>query len=121
MNQTLSQRRAANALQSARIPGMGHGQEGGDALSGFPMFILTDGIMAAFASSVERRSDQRLKQPGKHLIVGAVAKHLRSLGMVDSETADDLVEELAAGDAALLRRTTAETLAYLNYLKRFVE
>jgi CRISPR-associated protein (Cas_Cmr5) len=121
MKQTLSQLRAANALESSRIPEMGYGQEGGDALSGFPMLIKTDGAMAAFASAVERRPDGNRKQLGKCLIVDAIAKHLSSLRIVVAETADDLVEELAGGDTYLLRRTTAEGLAFLNYLKRFVK
>lgn len=120
MKQTLAQQRAANALNAARIAGMGHGQDGGNALSGFPMLIKTDGSLAAFAFAVERKPNKELKQRGAHLIVGAIATHLQSRGIVDAQTADDLVEELARGDSALLRRATAEALAFLNYLKRFV-
>jgi CRISPR/Cas system CMR-associated protein Cmr5 small subunit len=99
---------------------MGHGQEGGDALSGFPMLIKTDGALAAFAFAVERKSNNEFKQRGAYLIVGAIASHLQSLGIGDAQTADDLVDELARGDSAFLRRATAEALAFLNYLKRFV-
>jgi hypothetical protein len=120
MKQTLAQLRAANALNAARIPVMGHGQDGGDALSRFPMLIKTDGALAAFAFAVERKPNKERKQRGAHLIVEAIATHLQSLSIVDSQTADDLVDELARGDSALLRRATAETLAFLNYLKRFV-
>lgn len=120
MRQTLAQQRAANALNAARIAGMGHGQDGGNALSGFPMLIKTDGILAAFAFAVERKPNRERKQRGAHLIVGALATHLQSLEIVNAQTADDLVEELARGDSALLRRATTEALAYLNYLKRFV-
>ncbi len=120
MKQTLAQQRAANALKAARIDGMGHGKDGGNALSGFPVLIKTDGALAAFAFAIERKPNKELKQRGANLIVGAVAKHLQSLKIVDAQNADDLVEELAHGDASLLRRATAESLAFLNYLKRFV-
>jgi CRISPR/Cas system CMR-associated protein Cmr5 small subunit len=117
---TLAQQRATNALNAARIEGIGSGQEKGNALSGFPMLIKTDGALAAFAFAVERKPNKELKQRGAYLIVGAVATHLQSLGIVDAQNADDLVDELARGDSALLRRATSEALAFLNYLKRFV-
>jgi CRISPR-associated protein Cmr5 len=120
VKQTLAQQRAANALVAARIDGMGHGQDGGNALSGFPMLIKIDGLLAACAFAVERKSKSERKQRGACLIVDAIAKHLQSQSIVDAKTADDLVEELARGDSALLRRSTAEALAFLNYLKRFV-
>lgn len=120
MKQTLAQRRAFNALNASRIPEMGLGKDGGNALSGFPMLIKTDGALAAFAFAVERKSNGERKQRGAHLIVGAIAEHLSSLGILKAQKADDLVDELARGDSALLRRATAEALAFLNYLKRFV-
>lgn len=120
MKQTLAQQRATNALNAARIPEMGHGQDGGNALSGFPMLIKTDGALATFAFAVERRQNGERKQRGACLIVGAIAEHLSSLGILNAQKADDLVDELARGDSALLRRATAEALAFLNYLKRFV-
>jgi CRISPR-associated protein Cmr5 len=120
LKQTLAQQRASNALDAARIDGIGNGQGDGNALSGFPMLIKTDGLLAACAFAVERKARNERKQPGACLIVGAIAKHLQSLNIVDVKTADDLVEELARGDSALLRRSTAEALAFLNYLKRFV-
>jgi CRISPR/Cas system CMR-associated protein Cmr5 small subunit len=120
---TLAQIRAANALEAANQPGMGLGQQGGDALSGFPMLIKSDGLLAALAFAVERKSNGQRKQPGAFLIASAIAKHLASdgIGIVDAEDADALVDELArASDASQLRRATAEALAFLNYLKRFV-
>lgn len=120
MKTTLAQSRAANALNAARIEGMGLGQDGGNALSGFPMLVKTDGALAAFAFAVERKPNGERKQRGACLIVGAIAAHLSSLGILNAQTADDLVDELARGDSSLLRRATAEALAFLNYLKRFV-
>ncbi|HPY31644.1 MAG TPA: type III-B CRISPR module-associated protein Cmr5 [Verrucomicrobiota bacterium] len=118
---TLAQIRATNALKASRIPGMGLGQKGGNALSGFPMLIKTDGLLAAGAFAVELSPKGEPKQAGAKLIMDAVAEHLASVGICKAGKAKDLVEELAhTEDASQLRRATAEALAFLNYLKRFV-
>ncbi len=118
---TLAQIRAANALKASRVTGMGLGQKGGNALSGFPMLIKTDGLLAATAFAVELNSRRQPKQEGARLIMDAVAEHLAAVEICEATVASDLVDELAsAADASQLRRATAEALAFLNYLKRFV-
>lgn len=119
---TLAQIRTTNALNASKTPGMGHGQKGGDAISGFPMLIKTDGLLAAAAFAVEQNREGKPKQEGSRLIISAVAFHLadKGINICEARTALDLVEELARGDASKLRRATAEALAYLAYLKRFV-
>lgn len=124
---TLAQIRATNALAASRIPGMGHGQQGGDALSGFSMMIKTNGLLAAAAFSLETKYNKELKclevkHPGHNLIVQAIARHLSQdgVGICEAESATDLVEELANGDARALTRASAEAISYLCYLKRFV-
>jgi CRISPR/Cas system CMR-associated protein Cmr5 small subunit len=118
---TLAQVRAANALSASHIKGMGLGQKGGNALSGFPMLIKTDGLLAAAAFAVELNAKGEPKQEGARLIMNSVAVHLTAVGICKAEAAKDLVEELAtAVEASQLRRATAEALAFLNYLKRFV-
>lgn len=118
---TLAQIRAANALRASYVKGMGLGQKGGNALSGFPMLIKTDGLLASGAFAVERTAKGEAKQEGAQLIMNAVASHLATVGICKATMAKDLVEELAtASDASQLRRATAEALAFLNYLKRFV-
>lgn len=117
---TLAQKRAANALEASKVRGMGLGQKGGDALSGFPMLIRTNGLLAAAAFAIELNARGQPKQPGARLIMDAVAKHLASVEICKATDARDLVEELAkAEDPSQLRRATAEALAFLSYLKRF--
>ena len=100
-------------------------QGGGDAVSGFPMLVRTDGLLGALAFACERRGqhgDVR-KHPGEHTVATALAEHLHADGnrIATTSTADDLIEELAGqADDTMLRRATAESLAFLNYLKRFV-
>ncbi|MBI4657925.1 MAG: type III-B CRISPR module-associated protein Cmr5 [Verrucomicrobia bacterium] len=120
---SLSQIRAANALTSAHRDGMGLGQQGGNALSGFPMLIKSDGLLPALAFAVERKPGGGRKQPGCFLIAQAIAEHLSSEGVAiaEADEPDALVDELArANDDSQLRRATAEAIAFLNYLKRFV-
>ena len=117
---TLAQIRAANAIHASEKPGIGSGQREGNALSGFPMIIKTDGLLAAAAFAVEKKSNGEPKQRGAKLVLEEVAKHLTMLGITKAITADALVNELAiAADASQLRRATSEALAFLSYLKRF--
>jgi CRISPR/Cas system CMR-associated protein Cmr5 small subunit len=118
---TLAQIRSTNALTASKKPGMGKGKEGGNAISGFPMLIKTDGLLAAAAFAVETNKEGKPKQEGARHIITAVAEHLsdNGIGICQASTADDLVNELSRGDAIKLRQATAEALAYLAYLKRY--
>jgi len=122
MQKTLAQIRAANALTASRVRGMGLGQNGGNALSGFPLLIKTDGLLAAAAFSIELNSKGEPKQHGAQLIMIEVAQHLShpAIAICEARTARDLVEELARSDSSQLRRATAFDLAFLSYLIRFV-
>jgi hypothetical protein len=55
------------------------------------MLIKTDGALTAFAFAVERKPNGERKQHGAWLIVGAIAEHLSSLGILNAQKADDLV------------------------------
>lgn len=119
----LDQIRATDAL--AERQNIERGQEGGDAISGFPAAIQNCGLLAALAFAVEqkldRRTNQRIrKHPGEFSIAEAVARHLHRLQIVEAQNADALVQELAQAPERKFRRATAEALAYINYLKRFV-
>lgn len=118
----LDQIRAHNALRHKDK--IARSQGGGDAISGFPTLILTDGLLAALAFACQPKGGGNgRKHPGEHTIAAAIAEHLQdeSVAISQAENADDLLSELAGKDSDdLLRRATAETLAFLNYLKRFV-
>jgi len=119
----LDQIRAANALlHKDRIA---NSQGGGDAISGFPMLVLTDGLLASLAFACEWRNQQTgaRKHPGEHTVATAICDHLHhaQIAVCRATDADGLLAELARQDTdILLRRATAEALAFLNYLKRFV-
>ena len=116
----LAQIRAANALRDKDM--IVGGQGDGDVISGYPTMIKTDGLLAALAFAVEPKDGGR-KHKGEYSIAKAIATHLcfPDIAITQAQDPDGLVDELAqAQDASQLRRATAETLAYLNYLKRFV-
>jgi CRISPR type III-B/RAMP module-associated protein Cmr5 len=122
---TLAQRRAATALRW-KDKSFG-GKKEGNVVSGFPMLIRTDGFLPALAYAVEKKEDKQAKQLvpknlGEFQIAAALVEHLSGEGILkQSKTPDDMVNELAiAADASQLRRATAEALAFLSYLKRFV-
>jgi len=122
---TLAQRRAAVALKW-KDKNFG-GKNEGNVVSGFPTLIRVDGLLPAIAYAVERKEDKQTKQLvpknlGEFQITCALVEHLSDEGILtQSKSPDDMVKELAAAaDASQLRRATAEALAFLNYLKRFV-
>lgn len=113
---TLAQIRATNALQCyGRQFG---GEQGGEVIKKLPALIRNDGLLAALAFCLEKGGD--------HAEVAAlIARHLshdqqgERIAITQSPDVPGLIQELAAGDATLLRRATAESLALLNYMKRF--
>ena len=113
---TLAQIRAANALQCyGRQFG---GDQGGEVIKKIPARIRNNGLLASLAFCIEKGGD--------HLDVARlIAEHLahdtegERIAITRNREVVGLVQELAQGDAALLRRATAETLALLNYMKRF--
>ena len=122
---TLAQRRAAVALKW-REQDLG-GKKEISAMRGFPLLIRMEGLLLALAFAIERKEDKQAKQllpknPGEMLLAAALVEHLTAEGILkQSRTPDDMVNELAqAADPAQLRRATAESLAFLNYLRRLI-
>jgi CRISPR/Cas system CMR-associated protein Cmr5 small subunit len=110
----LAQLRAASAIGATIKKGQGDG----NVLSGFPMLVRTDGLLAALAFAVEKKDEGKLKHEGEHSIAVAITAHLRTMKILDSANPDALLRALSQGDATLLRHATSETLAFLSYLKR---
>ena len=106
--------RARNAL--AALPSIERGNRGGDALTGFPALIVGNGLLSTLAYSMAER-------PGHLTICDAIAAHLSDpdIGLVKQASANGLAKELTEENSRLLRLCTAEALAYLNFLRRFVK
>ena len=114
----LEQIRAAKALETAAKTSKA-------AVSKLPAMILANGLLAACAFASETKKDghtpRRLDM--KEALDGA-AQHLsnRQLGIAvldGCKDTDDLIRKLTGADSPHLRRATAETLAFIAYVKRF--
>lgn len=119
--QNLEQIRARNAL--ARAGEVRTRNNEGNALSGYPSLITNNGLLATVAFSIQK-GDQMQR------IADAIGYHLSNLGDGAQQTnllqehpadASGMLAKLSAAnaDAFLLQRCTAESLAFLAYLKRF--
>jgi hypothetical protein len=111
--QNLDQLRAKHALE--RKANVAQGDDEGNHVSGYPAMIIADGLLNALAVSVDKE-DQRLR------VANAIAHHLNAAGIltVTPPNAENLLKTLAGSDDYTLRRVTAESLAFLSFLKRFV-
>lgn len=116
----LEQVRAKNADHAVKEGVRGRGVEDGDALSGFPALIVNNGLLATLSYSISKKDKGGYKE-----ICDAVAAHLADplVGLLKGKqpTREGLRDFLAEQDSDILRRCTAETLAYLNYLRRFAK
>ncbi|MGN0835322.1 MAG: type III-B CRISPR module-associated protein Cmr5 [Candidatus Spyradosoma sp.] len=108
-----------------------------------PTMILDNGILAAAAFALEKDKDKskgkgyadvfdavialekdkdKSKGKGYADVFDAVVAHLADpeIGLLDKQLKpEDFIGHLAAVPSDELRRITAETMAYLNYLRRF--
>ena len=95
------------------------GEPGGDALGGLAVLILNRGLLAALALAKE-------KPKSYGVIMREIGRFLASPGpdgrAVFADNVNSLeafIEVLTRNDSDLLQQATAESLAYLAYLKRF--
>lgn len=106
--------RAKNALKWKDK--IGQGADGGESVSKkVPAMILDNGIIAAAAFALE-------KGGGYKNVFEAVIEHLSDseIGLLDrADSLEVFVNHLANVPSDELRRITAETAAFLNYLRRF--
>lgn len=104
--------RAKNALDARNI---GSGVNDGEVVKKVPSYIINNGILAAAAFAKETGT-------GYEDVFKAVVAHLKSIKRIPGNTpdsSDGLIRYLVSQDSAKLRDVTAETMAYLNYLRRF--
>jgi len=120
----LDQIRAKNALAAAD-GGRFRGVNDGQVVKKVPTMIRENGILGALAFATERKDSGALKNEGHHDVWQAITTHLADPGIVKIKSActpEQFIAWLAGHDevtAARLRAITAETMAYLSYLRRF--
>ncbi len=117
----LEQIRAAHALKfwERELKSDLGGDNDGNVISGLPSLIINNGLLAtlAFAKS---------KKGGHETFANEIGRFLASTGedgrkLLDPKAGsmDGLITVLSSSDSQVLQQATAETLAYLGYLKRF--
>jgi CRISPR-associated protein Cmr5 len=110
--QTLQQKRAAQAWKDVEgVDKESYKKEYGSLVRGLPAMIQTDGLAHTLAF---------LKAKGK----GDPNQHTKAYQHVSASVLEgkpDLLEHLLSCDTSEYRRLTVEALAYLHWLKRFVE
>ncbi|MBS5532358.1 hypothetical protein KH017_16335 [bacterium] len=116
----LDQIRAANAIchRNTVFPGA----EGGEVVKKVPTMIRDNGILAAAAFAAESKGHDGYKNPGHKKVFDCIIGHLASEGvrlLNGSMSLEDFIQYLATGDSAVLRNITAESMEYLNYMRRF--
>ncbi len=109
----LEQLRAAHALESAPTiqKGAGEGKASG-VVKKIPAQVITNGLLASMAFA--------LSKEGEAGFANVYDAFIHYYEPISSSTLRDALEELSNGSAEELRRATAELMAYLNYLRRFV-
>ena len=104
--------RAQNAL-GVKI---GSGKDGGDSIAKkIPIMIVNNGIIAASAFALETGV-------GYKDVFDAVITHLadEKIALIPFKMElRDFIDHLSRVNSDELRQVTAETMAYLNYLRRF--
>jgi CRISPR/Cas system CMR-associated protein Cmr5 small subunit len=119
--QNLEQIRARNAMAKANDVKASDGE--GNAISGYPSLIMSNGLLATVAFSLQKGGQMER-------IADAIAFHLSHIcepGQAGNllagaaQNASGLIKQLTdqKADSLLLQRCTAESLAFLAYLKRF--
>lgn len=118
--QNLEQIRARNVLKLAKT-GAIPGQEGGEVIKKIPPLIQNHGLLATVAYSFDEKKEAWKK------VFDAVATHLAdpAIALVPAEIVDrdKLMDYLTSEGVTSknLQLATAETMAWLQYARRFVK
>lgn len=117
--QNLEQIRARNVLAFAKS-GAVSGDKGGEVIKKIPPLILNHGLLATAAYSFTEKE-------GWQKVFDAIARHLadKDIAVVPDSVKDrqSLMDHLTGKSTTseTLKHATAETMAWLNYARRFVK
>lgn len=116
----LEQIRARNAWATAQGKGKIAGKQDGEVIKKIPPTIKNHGLLAAAGYACDEKNN------GWREAFGAITEHLAcpeiALIKADAKTVHDLIAYLTSPEAnsETLKLATAETLAWLNYARRFI-
>lgn len=114
----LDQIRAKNALLAA--PNIGGGKNDGKSIAKkVPTMIMENGIIGALAFAIENDGN------GYSDVFNAIIAHLSDPDIAKLKQTCSLEQFItwltSTADSARLRQITAESIAYLSYLRRFAK
>lgn len=119
MDKTLDQRRAEHAWDTInKAKNQKNAADVKGAIMGLPAQIIGSGLGPALAFlHAKGKVKNLLEAIGDWVLCERFGRYREER----PPAADALLKEFAQGDAAFLRQATDETLAYLQWLKRFAE
>ncbi len=112
--QNLDQKRAYNAITSQ---GKWTGVNDGQVVKKIPALIRENGLLGAAAFALEKKG-------GHEDVFNAIIRHLADPDIHKIEKAfplQDFILKTAEMDSSKLRAITSESMAFLNYLRRFAK
>jgi CRISPR type III-B/RAMP module-associated protein Cmr5 len=115
----LEQIRAKNALTATENVKFS-GVNDGEVAKKVPTMIMENGILAAATFAEDEIKKNKEKGRGYSDVFQAVIVHLKDVEIMPAGK-DDIISWLVDEDSAQLRAVTAETMAYLSYLRRFAK
>lgn len=113
--ENLDQIRAKNAWNACNGTTFSNA-DGGEVVKKLPPMIRENGMLGVLAFALAKMD---CDADGFINAFNAVCLHLNMLGKVRASSAKDLQTELLECDSLKLRDVTAETMLYLDYLRRF--
>ena len=113
--ENLDQIRAKNAWNACNGTTFSNA-DGGEVVKKLSPMIRENGMLGTLAFALAKKER---KADGFADAFNAICQHLNMLGKVRASSAKDLLTELLECDSLKLRDVTAETMLYLDYLRRF--
>ena len=110
----LEQIRAYNAI-TAR--GKWAGVNDGEVVKKVPTLIRENGLLAAAAFAVDKKG-------GYQAVFDAIIAHLadkKIAKLANKMSLEEFIQSVSNSDSSVLWAITSESLAYLNYLRRFAK
>lgn len=115
--ENLDQVRAINAFNACKNDCF-RGKDGGEVVKKLPPMIRENGVLGALAFALNKKDRNAIGYAGAFT---AITEHLKCLEKVKANNVEDLQTELLGCPSIKLRDVTAETMLYLNYLRRFAQ
>ena len=94
------------------------GENGGDVIRGLGSLIINNGLLATIAFATEKKKGYQsfMENIGGYLC--SQGANGRNLWGEPTATLEGFLNKLTGSDSQMLQQATAETLAYISYLKR---